>query len=249
MTHGDGLALLIEQYLDAAPRIGADVEQVGPFSLFVGRGPWDYYARPRLGLATAVDADDVRRLIARQHEIDVPTEIEWQPALTPSLAGACEAAGMIVHRFTLMVHGGPVSPWPSEVTMTAPGEDVGPALSAQQRGFGAASTLDPATVENLRERIEAGTTRVAVARRDGRVVSVGMHQPVAAVSEVVGVATVAEHRRTGWGTRVTQALVRDAHDRGASTVFLSAAGDAEVRVYEGAGFRRVGDVAAAEAGP
>jgi hypothetical protein len=39
----------IDAYCDAAPRSAARAEDHGPFTLFVGRGPWPYYARPRLG--------------------------------------------------------------------------------------------------------------------------------------------------------------------------------------------------------
>ncbi len=39
----------IEAYYDAVPRSAARTEECGPFTLFVGTGPWPYYARPRLG--------------------------------------------------------------------------------------------------------------------------------------------------------------------------------------------------------
>ncbi len=40
-----GLIEAIEVYYDAVPSAASTVEQVGPFTLFVGRGPWGYYAR------------------------------------------------------------------------------------------------------------------------------------------------------------------------------------------------------------
>ena len=54
---------------DAVPRSAARVEEVGPFSLFVGTGPWPYYARPRLGLSHAFTADDVRAVRDRQRAL------------------------------------------------------------------------------------------------------------------------------------------------------------------------------------
>jgi predicted GNAT family acetyltransferase len=74
-----------------------------------------------------------------------------------------------------------------------------------------------------------------------------MHQPIGAVSEVVGVATLPSHRRRGWAGRVTQTLVADAREMGVSTVFLSAADESVASVYRRVGFRQVGLVCAAEA--
>jgi hypothetical protein len=45
----DGTVIeLVDRYLDAAPRSSADAVDTGAFTLFVGRGPWSYYARPAL---------------------------------------------------------------------------------------------------------------------------------------------------------------------------------------------------------
>ena len=61
-----GLLDLIERYLDAAPRSATDPEPMGKFTLFRPRGPWSYYARPRLGLDEPITAADVAALGARQ---------------------------------------------------------------------------------------------------------------------------------------------------------------------------------------
>ena len=47
----DDLLARLERYYDEAPRANADTEEHGPFTVFVSRGGWPYYARPRLGLA------------------------------------------------------------------------------------------------------------------------------------------------------------------------------------------------------
>ena len=39
----------LETYYDAVPRGRADPQEIGPFTLFVARSGWPYYARPRLG--------------------------------------------------------------------------------------------------------------------------------------------------------------------------------------------------------
>src|SRR5689334_25410134 len=74
----------LEAYYDAAPRSAARTEEIGPFTLFVGEGPWPYYARPRLG-ATAFTADEVAVVRARQRELGVPEAFEWVHETTPGL--------------------------------------------------------------------------------------------------------------------------------------------------------------------
>jgi predicted GNAT family acetyltransferase len=56
----------------------------------------------------------------------------------------------------------------------------------------------------------------------------------------VGVRAV--YRRQGIAAAVTALLARTMLDRGVATVFLMAAGEAEGRIYERVGFRRVGEV-------
>ena len=97
---------------------------------------------------------------------------------------------------------------------------------------------DDGDLEFLRGRLRSGATRMAVAAGGGPVAA-GAHQPVGAVSEIVGVATLPAVRRQGVGGAVTGALVRDALER-VRTVFLSAGSEDIARVYARLGFRRVG---------
>jgi predicted GNAT family acetyltransferase len=95
-------------------------------------------------------------------------------------------------------------------------------------------------VERAIMRIRAGLTAVAAAVEHGSVLSAGQHQPLAEVSEIVGVGTLPAARRRGLAGAVTAALVADARSRGAATVFLSAGDDDVARVYARLGFRRIG---------
>lgn len=246
MSTSDGLVARVEAYYDAAPRLAADTEQVGPFTLFVGRGPWSYYARPRLGSRDVVTEADVHRLIERQRQLDVPTEIEWQPGATPSLARACSDAGMTVHCFDVMVHAGPPPQAAPDVRMVGPDDDLTALLSAQQQGFGGSAVVDDSSVTQLRGLLAAGSTRAAAAPAGAAPVCIGMHNPVGQVSEVVGVATIPSRRREGWARKVTSTLVADASALGVETVFLSASTEAVARVYERVGFTTMGTVCAAE---
>ena len=81
----DDLLARLEAYYDEAPRANADPEEHGPFTVFVSRGGWPYYARPRLGLDHEVTADDVRSVLARLEELGLPPSIEWVHDTTPSL--------------------------------------------------------------------------------------------------------------------------------------------------------------------
>ena len=139
----DILAVL-ERYYDAAPRTGADAEDVGPFTLFRSRMPWPYYARPRLGLAAPIGADDVRRLLAHMDAVGVPHEIEWVEQTTPSLAAAVDAAGLAITRYPLLVLDSlREAPLPSGVEVrSVDAEDplLPAALAVADVGFAAAGT-------------------------------------------------------------------------------------------------------------
>ena len=82
--------------------------------------------------------------------------------------------------------------------------------------------------------------------RSGRPLAVGVHQPVGAVTEVVGVATLPARRRQGLGAGVTAALVADARNRGVTTAFLSAAGADVARMYAAVGFETVANALVAQ---
>ncbi|MGY1844559.1 GNAT family N-acetyltransferase [Modestobacter sp. SYSU DS0875] len=116
----------------------------------------------------------------------------------------------------------------------------------------AAADPGPAEVpptELLRERVASGRTVMMVAVDDGEPVAIGCHQPVdvdgTEVSEVVGVATLPRFRGRGLGAGLTSALVDHARQT-ADLVFLSAGDDDVARMYERAGFARVGTTCVAE---
>lgn len=271
MAHGMSSALSrVERYLDATPRTGADPEEIGPFTLFRSRTPWPYYARPRRGEAARVTASDVRRLRERCTSLGIPCQLEWVAEVTPSLAEAAADAGLVVTRHALLAMTtadfAPVRPpdgyavrflgaeelsllvarATAEVAFRAGGTATGPQGAVDRDGYLAETA--PAMAAHLVARAVEGLTITAAAldSRDG-IVSSGSHQPVDDASEIVGVATLPAWRRRGLGAAVTSALVRDAFDRGAALVVLSADSDDVARVYERLGFTRIGTAAAAEA--
>jgi GNAT superfamily N-acetyltransferase len=248
----------LERYYDAVPRSAARVEEVGPFTLFVGTGAWPYYARPRLGLEHAYAVEDVRAALARKRELGQTESLEWVHETTPSLLGAAREAGLEVLEAPLMVLD--LAAWPrpeapSGVTLRvldADDDALAAAVAVQHVAFGAAGTA--AGPEGLRERdalvsdehdfvrarLRDGHSVMVVAEGPAGPIAAGMHQPVADVTEIVGVATLPAVRRQGLGGAVTGALVEDALARGVETVFLSAGSEAIARVYARLGFKRVG---------
>jgi ribosomal protein S18 acetylase RimI-like enzyme len=246
------LLMQVERYYDAVPRSAADVVSCGPFTLFVARTAWTYYARPAVGRTDEITVADVTELRRFQVERGVPEQIEWVPAVTPSLASAAAAAGLLVHRYPLLVLEEPVpavTPHGFVVRLLeADDPSLGDVLGAVHLGFGSVAAADE--VADVRERVRSGLQVLAAAfDLEGTAVGGGAHQPVNGVTELVGIAVVPEVRRRGIGAALTSALVADAGRQGVGTVFLSAQDDAVARTYERVGFRRAGTVAAAEPPP
>jgi ribosomal protein S18 acetylase RimI-like enzyme len=241
------------------PRSAARVEEVGPFSVFVGTGSWSYYARPRLGLEHSFTVADVSAAMARKRELGQSESVEWVHETTPSLLSAARDAGLDVLEAPLLVLDRAAwrAPEPPSGMALRVLEAADPALPAalavQEVAFGAAGTatgpegvrerdaaIDDAGHDFLLERMRRGLSVMVVAEAEYGPAAAGMHQPVDGVSEIVGVATLPAVRRQGLGGAVTGALVEDALARGVETVFISAGGDASARVYSRLGFRRVG---------
>ena len=259
----------IERYYDAVPRRAARVEEIGPFTLFVSTAGWPYYARPRLGGPDVFTADDVTMVRQRQRELGVPEAFEWVDEITPGLLAAARASGLAVAELPLQVLSGDgiEADSPPDVTvrlLAADDRALAAAQAVAQVGFAAGGTAigsagiaerDEAVARQrdpdhhlLRERISTGATVVAVAEDGTGPIGIGSHQPVAGVSEVVGVATLPVARRRGIGAAITAALVADARRQGVEVVFLSAGSDAVARIYERVGFQRIATACIAEPG-
>jgi len=259
----------INKYLDDAPRSAATAEQVGKFSLFRPAGPWKYYARPRLGLNEPIIVADVDALRSRQHELQLPENIEWVVEIAPSLAAAAAGSGLNIVLYPLLVLEpraqltiaapdgieirllSPDDPdfarahAVAEVGFRVPGTQIGPEGASERDELQAATST--AMAEFQRTRVRDGLSISYAAFDDeGGPLCVGTHQPVGDVTEIVGVATLPAARRRGLAVALTSALVADARARGVKTVFLSAGGEDVARIYDRVGFRRTGSAGAAE---
>lgn len=246
----------VEHYYDAAPRTDARVEEIGSLTLFVGTGPWSYYARPRLG-ATVVDPQDIERACARMSDLNVPQAFEWVADTTKSMRSAASRSGLSVVDGPLLVMADPVDVMlPMGVRLFLVGADeprLADYLHLADRAFSETNdrygpsrpTPDPAeaAVTHLRSRIADGRTVLMAAMSGERLLAVGSHHPVVVgeevISEIVGVGTLPDYRGRGLGAAITAALVADARQE-CSLVFLSAGDDDSARVYERVGFAQMG---------
>ncbi len=255
----DDLLTRLERYYDEAPRANADTVEHGPFTVFVSRGGWPYYARPRLGLTDEITPDEVTSVLSHLEERGLPQSIEWVHDTTPSLRAAAVAAGIEVGDYPLLVLAGePVArESPVAVRRLAPDDpDLAAVQAAIHVGFGQDDTqIGPASVaerdvratepdshvETISAMIAAGRT-VTYGAFDPALGAVGggSHNPRGDVTEIVGVAVLPAQRRRGIAGHLTWVLAADAAEAGVDTMFMSAGSDDVARVYEGVGFRRVG---------
>jgi GNAT superfamily N-acetyltransferase len=268
----------IERYFTLAPLADAQVHTVGALEVPIGSPEWPHPARPHPGQEGAVRVEDVRAAVALQEQAGLPASLEWLGDRCRGLAGVARSAGLRVEELPLLVADVPVEVLlPAEVRLYLVGADdprlglyqrlaelafssPGPAVAAPVgagRGTPDVALGDPGPAElppteALRERVASGRTVMMVAVDDGQPVAIGSHQPVdvdgAEISEVVGVATLPRFRGRGLGAGLTSALVEHARQT-ADLVFLSAGDDDVARVYERAGFARVGTTCVAERPP
>lgn len=264
VTHAALAALAaIEKYYDSAPRPLAQTHAVGPFTLFVRTDPagWPFYARPRLGLDTAVTPDDVAAVIERQRELDLPPSIEWVEENTPSLAPAAEAAGLSVTRCPMLslvdraradrlVRELDDAAMPRRVRLlSADDPDLDRVLGAIHAGFSGSDEITPSRTEWQSGLIRHGLLVVVGAYDErGDAVGGGSHGPRGDATELTGIAVIPRARRLGHGGEIAALLASDALRQGLRTVLLSAQDDAVARVYERVGFGRVGTACTGEPG-
>jgi GNAT superfamily N-acetyltransferase len=268
----------IERYFTLALLADAQVHTVGALEVPIGSVEWPLPARPRPGHEGAVRVEDVRAAVALQEQHGLPASLEWLGDRCRGLAGVARSAGLRVDELPLLVADDPVEVLlPAEVRLylvgaddprlglyqrlaalafASPGPVVAAPVGAGRRtpdvALGDPGPAELPPTEVLRERVASGRTVMMVAVDDGQPVAIGSHQPVdvdgAEISEVVGVATLPRFRGRGLGAGLTSALVEHARQT-ADLVFLSAGDDDVARVYERAGFARVGTTCVAERPP
>jgi ribosomal protein S18 acetylase RimI-like enzyme len=264
MASDRALLAAIEAGYDAIPRPRADLETVGPFTLFVAHADrgFGYYARPRVDGAFVPTVEDARRLLTRQRELDVPPTIEWVDEIVPTLDRVAVEAGYDVRRYPLMALDVDVLGSTRRARLVEPDEEellveTRAAISVAfehdgtARGDAGTQARDRAREsrhavlsDGLRADLRAGHFLVAAAfpAADSSAGSVGggTLMPTEQAAEIAGVGILPAYRRRGLAADVARVLCRESRRRGVEIVFCSADSDDVARVYARVGFRRVG---------
>lgn len=133
----------------------------------------------------------------------------------------------------------PAQPQLRVVTLdgTAPAEALHENMNVNERGFNpAAEPVSLGEADDFRHRL--GDGRMFTAYLNDQPAGAGMYTaPLDGITELVGIATLAEFRRQGVASALTAHAVREAFGNGVGAAFLSAADAQAGRVYERVGFR------------
>jgi ribosomal protein S18 acetylase RimI-like enzyme len=236
--------------------------------LFVSRTPWSYYGRPALRHPGPITRADVDRLGQACQRYGVELVIEWVGEVHPELEEAAARSGLHVSTYALMAAAADGVEVPAVPGVGLRVVEAGdPALldaravanvafdfGGRERGGPgprqrdeAVGALSAELVKHVGARARGGLTVTAVAESpaDGALAT-GSYQPIGAVAEIVGVATLPAARRRGLAGAVTALLAAHAHNSGVRTLLISAQNDDVSRIYRRAGFRRIGTTHAAD---
>jgi ribosomal protein S18 acetylase RimI-like enzyme len=251
---------LLDAYLNDVPRCASDEWRIGPFTVYLGKSGFSFYARPLSQLADRPPTDaEIIDVLNFLTDHQVPIAFEWLPAMVhPDFTKPLVRLGLRIHRYPLLVlkEFTPSPPPPGYTIRTlAPDEDtIAVAWSTLDLAFAnpEKSTIGLAERDlhvnyadpglSLRRTLMAkGLAVMAVAEGNNGPVSAGSHNPRDAVTELVGIATLPAYRGNGLARAVTCELVRDAQSRGVKTCFLTAEDDRIASLYESLGFIRIGE--------
>jgi len=246
----------LQSYMREMAREQYEAERVPPFTAFFHQRELLTYLNYAIPDEPAGGdlTEPVARLRAAYRARHRRARLEFIEEFAPDLGPALRAAGLVEEaRQPLMVctpqswRDPPAVPGLHIVMLTADSalELVKEHLATNERGFnpGSSSLYSDEDAERFRRGLAQG--RAFTAYLDGQAVGVGMFNPPRdSLAELVGIATLEPFRRRGIATAVTARLAREAFAMGVEVAFLTAADEAASRVYERAGFRRIGTMLA-----
>jgi ribosomal protein S18 acetylase RimI-like enzyme len=240
----------IQAYLRVAAPRGRAHEQIGPFLATFSRfdeNPYLNYAIPD-DRATP-SAADVDALVDAYRGRGRKPRLEYIPLLAPAVEPALLGAGFAIEgRLPLMTFsgGGTDTPPPEgiEVLEARSEDELRGAAAVQWEAYGESGSVPQRAVDSLRRTVEAGG--LVVLARDattqepaGGGLCTG---PYESATELTSIGVREPFRRRGIAEAMTRWLAREMHARGNDGVFLMAAGDAEARIYERAGFTTTSEI-------
>jgi ribosomal protein S18 acetylase RimI-like enzyme len=231
-----------------------DVIAVGAFQALIDPScdmTWLSYAVPVQPLRTNAE---VTEMLLELREVfadrDRTLRLEFTKSLWPLLPEALEQAGLRLEVRHPMMLCTPADFQPDQastvqVRLLRPDDDpntLSTYLWIRNQGFDqdfAAEPPTPKEITQLRDQIEAGGVRCALANLDGVPAGVGVIMALSGIGELVGVATLPALRRRGVATTVCSVLVKDHFQQGGDLVWLSAGDAIAQATYERIGFRVV----------
>jgi ribosomal protein S18 acetylase RimI-like enzyme len=256
MASSASLVLLgrIQAQMRAVAHRQYEAVSVPPFTLFFHATdplPFFNYAVPDDSSASFEDLGaPLARLRAEFAARRRVPRFEFVEACAPALQAPLEAHGFVLeNRAQLMVcPRGTERAAPAVAGLEVealdrktPLEKLALFLDVQRRAFGLRSVRPSTREDAVSLRDSLGDGFALAGRIGGRPVATAMIQPGAdGLSELAGVATLAEFRRRGIGGVLSSEAVCRAFGSGSSLVFLSAADARAGRVYEAAGFSAAG---------
>lgn len=230
----------IQAHVRSAAAAGRATQRVGPFLATLdlrSAQPLLSYAIPEDGAEP--DADDVAALREAYTSRQRVPRVEYLPAIAAGVEEALRAGGFAVEaRLALMTctpeEARELRP-PEGVELILPRHDADLAagVAVANEAFGEAEPPTREEVARTRSLLEAGSVAVLVRDpADGAAVGWGLCTPPRdGVTELVGIAVAASHRRRGVAGAITSRLAREAFDRGVTTAFLTPGDAGAERVY------------------
>jgi ribosomal protein S18 acetylase RimI-like enzyme len=232
----------------AAPR-GRDHERIGPFLATFSRvdaNPYLNYAIPDDDASPS--RGDVDALVDAYRRRERRPRLEYIPSLAPAVEPELVAAGFAVEgRLPLMTFVGGEDAQPPngvELVEAKSEEDLRGVASVQWEAYGESGAVPQRAVDGLRRTLAAGG--LVVLARDaetGEAAGGGLCTgPYEGATELTSIGVRERFRRRGIAEAMTRELAREMQARGNDGVFLMAAGPAEARIYERAGFAIVSEI-------
>lgn len=176
-------------------------------------------------------------------------EIKYNDAVFPKVGPWLEAGGLKLVRKDALMAVRPEAFKPS-VTPDVHVTQLGPkAIAAELEAFqqiretnGGDADRPVPPIAILRAALEVPSSVYLLAWLDWEAAGTGVSHSLKGAAELAGIVTQKALRRRGVAATVTSELVRRHFDRGGDFVFLDAAGDEAVKVYEGLGFTPFGTI-------
>jgi ribosomal protein S18 acetylase RimI-like enzyme len=246
----------LEDHMRRSAGSGRDMVEIPPFVIFLDpQDPLRFfnYAHPLQPVEGDPELlkDRLSEPLAALRALFVARQrtprFEYVEEFSPDLAVALAAAGFVLEgRYPLLVcdpHSFRAAPGVRglairQLAADTPKADLRDFVAVERQGFGyqMAEEITEEDCEDLRDALRRGGLAF-LARLDGRPAGVAScTAPLDGLTELTGIATLPEFRRTGIATAVTAAAAQAAFESDVEAAFLTAGDDQAGRVYQRVGF-------------